>query len=137
MNSRPPAGVPVSAADPLAQIAAGPGGPEIGAFFDLDGTLIAGFTASSHAGDRIRWTETESRDTRENAIRTVARERFQVSVAGGLGPLVECASARLPPPKMWSAAWPMRMSPLAMMGFSLSAPPEALTVTSEARLMVS
>ena len=46
--------MPVSAADPLAQIAAGPGGPEIGAFFDLDGTLIAGFTASSHAGDRIR-----------------------------------------------------------------------------------
>ncbi len=40
--------------DPLAQIAAGPGGPEVGAFFDLDGTLIAGFTAASHAGDRIR-----------------------------------------------------------------------------------
>lgn len=44
----------MSAGDPLAQIAAGPGGPEIGAFFDLDGTLIAGFTASWHAGDRFR-----------------------------------------------------------------------------------
>lgn len=54
MNSSPQAGGPVSAGDPLAQIAAGPGGPEVGAFFDLDGTLVAGFTAVSHAGDRIR-----------------------------------------------------------------------------------
>lgn len=51
---RPPAGAPVSAGDPLAAIAAGLGGPEVGAFFDLDGTLVAGFTAVSHAGDRIR-----------------------------------------------------------------------------------
>ena len=40
--------------DPLAQIAAGPGGPAVGAFFDLDGTLIAGFSATAHASDRIR-----------------------------------------------------------------------------------
>ena len=40
--------------DPLAQIAAGPGGPGIGAFFDLDGTLVAGFTATAHASDRLR-----------------------------------------------------------------------------------
>lgn len=40
--------------DPLAHIAAAPGGRSVGAFFDLDGTLIAGFTATSHAGDRIR-----------------------------------------------------------------------------------
>jgi HAD superfamily hydrolase (TIGR01490 family) len=40
--------------DPLAQIAAAPGGPEVGAFFDLDGTLVAGFTATSHASDRLR-----------------------------------------------------------------------------------
>ena len=44
----------MSAADPLTQIALGPAGPSIGAFFDLDGTLIAGFTAAAHAGDRIR-----------------------------------------------------------------------------------
>ena len=54
MTSRLPAGVPMPDGDPLAQIAAGPGGPEIGAFFDLDGTLVAGFTAASHASDRIR-----------------------------------------------------------------------------------
>ena len=40
--------------DPVSQIAAGPGGPAVGAFFDLDGTLVAGFTATAHAGDRIR-----------------------------------------------------------------------------------
>lgn len=40
--------------DPLAAIAAGPTGPRVGAFFDLDGTLVAGFTATAHAGDRIR-----------------------------------------------------------------------------------
>jgi len=40
--------------DPLGQIAAGPGGPAVGAFFDLDGTLVAGFTATAHASDRIR-----------------------------------------------------------------------------------
>lgn len=40
--------------DPLAHIAAGPAGPAVGAFFDLDGTLVAGFTATTHAGDRIR-----------------------------------------------------------------------------------
>jgi HAD superfamily hydrolase (TIGR01490 family) len=43
---------PASAA--LAEIAAGPAGPGVGAFFDLDGTLVAGFTATAHAGDRIR-----------------------------------------------------------------------------------
>jgi len=40
--------------DPLRQIAAAPGGPEVGAFFDLDGTLVAGFTATAHASDRMR-----------------------------------------------------------------------------------
>ncbi|MGV0991927.1 MAG: HAD family hydrolase [Mycobacterium sp.] len=40
--------------DPLAQIAAGPAGPAVGAFFDLDGTLVAGFTAMAHAQDRLR-----------------------------------------------------------------------------------
>ncbi|AQT80035.1 haloacid dehalogenase [Mycolicibacterium litorale] len=40
--------------DPLTQVAQGPSGPAVGAFFDLDGTLVAGFTATAHAGDRIR-----------------------------------------------------------------------------------
>jgi len=40
--------------DSVAAIAAGPAGPRVGAFFDLDGTLVSGFTATVHASDRIR-----------------------------------------------------------------------------------
>lgn len=38
----------------VAEIATSPSGPEVGAFFDLDGTLVSGFTATAHAGHRIR-----------------------------------------------------------------------------------
>jgi HAD superfamily hydrolase (TIGR01490 family) len=38
----------------VAEVAASPRGPQVGAFFDLDGTLVSGFTATAHAGDRIR-----------------------------------------------------------------------------------
>ena len=44
----------MSSPDPLEQIAASPSGPAVGAFFDCDGTLVSGFTAVAHAGDRIR-----------------------------------------------------------------------------------
>lgn len=37
----------------LDEIAAGPDGGSVGAFFDLDGTLVSGFTATAHAGHRI------------------------------------------------------------------------------------
>jgi HAD superfamily hydrolase (TIGR01490 family) len=37
----------------LDEIAAGPEGAQVGAFFDLDGTLVSGFTATVHAGHRI------------------------------------------------------------------------------------
>ncbi|HET6733804.1 HAD family hydrolase [Mycobacterium sp.] len=45
---------PPSTPDPIAEIGASPTGPQVGAFFDLDGTLVDGFTATAHAGDRIR-----------------------------------------------------------------------------------
>jgi HAD superfamily hydrolase (TIGR01490 family) len=35
------------------EIATGPEGGHVGAFFDLDGTLVSGFTATAHAGHRI------------------------------------------------------------------------------------
>ena len=38
----------------LAEIEAGPDGPEIGAFFDFDGTLIAGYSAEAFVLDAIR-----------------------------------------------------------------------------------
>ncbi|KUI01097.1 haloacid dehalogenase [Mycolicibacterium acapulense] len=40
--------------DAVAEVAASPQGPRVGAFFDLDGTLVDGFTATAHAADRIR-----------------------------------------------------------------------------------
>jgi HAD superfamily hydrolase (TIGR01490 family) len=44
----------LSPADAIAEIAASASGPQVGAFFDLDGTLVDGFTAAVHVGDRIR-----------------------------------------------------------------------------------
>jgi len=42
------------AEDPTVDIAASEPGAHIGAFFDLDGTLVDGFTAAAHASDRVR-----------------------------------------------------------------------------------
>src|SRR4051794_25124035 len=41
----------------LAEVSGGPPGPQIGAFFDFDGTLIAGYSASAMAEDRLRRRE--------------------------------------------------------------------------------
>ncbi|EKF21051.1 HAD phosphoserine phosphatase-like hydrolase, IB family protein [Mycolicibacterium hassiacum DSM 44199] len=49
MSEQPP-----TADQVVAEIAAAPAGPRIGAFFDLDGTLVDGFTATAHASDRIK-----------------------------------------------------------------------------------
>lgn len=38
----------------IERIEAGPSGPEVGAFFDLDGTLVAGYTGTTFFGDRVR-----------------------------------------------------------------------------------
>ena len=39
---------------PVAEVDAGPEGPSVGAFFDLDGTLVAGYTAAAQTRDRVR-----------------------------------------------------------------------------------
>jgi HAD superfamily hydrolase (TIGR01490 family) len=44
----------LSPADAIAEIGASSPGPGVGAFFDLDGTLVDGFTVTAHIGDRIR-----------------------------------------------------------------------------------
>ena len=38
----------------VAEVEAGPGGSDVGAFFDLDGTLVAGYTAAAQTRDRLR-----------------------------------------------------------------------------------
>ena len=50
----PGAVVNVTAAEVTAAVRAGDTGPEIGAFFDFDGTLVQGYTANSFYSDRIR-----------------------------------------------------------------------------------
>ena len=40
--------------DPIAEIAASAPGATVGAFFDLDGTVVDGFTAAAHASDRFK-----------------------------------------------------------------------------------
>src|SRR6201987_3837949 len=41
----------------VAEVDASPPGPSIGAFFDLDGTLVAGFTVAAVTRDRLRHRE--------------------------------------------------------------------------------
>ncbi|MGH9206330.1 MAG: HAD-IB family hydrolase, partial [Acidimicrobiales bacterium] len=40
-------------ADPVAEVLSGPKGPRIGAFFDLDGTVVAGYSAAVFAEDQL------------------------------------------------------------------------------------
>ncbi len=49
-GDHPPARLP----GPTAEVDAAPEGPDVGAFFDLDGTLVAGYTAAAHTRDRVR-----------------------------------------------------------------------------------
>src|SRR5262249_35881311 len=50
--SSPPGGMALHA-DITREIDEGPGGPRVGAFFDVDGTLIAGFSAVAFLRDRL------------------------------------------------------------------------------------
>ncbi len=53
MNSRDDGSSP-RRSGPGAEVDTGPQGPGIGAFFDLDGTLVAGYTAAAQTRDRLR-----------------------------------------------------------------------------------
>jgi putative phosphoserine phosphatase/1-acylglycerol-3-phosphate O-acyltransferase len=59
MTAAPPGGAVRQLRLPgsVAEVDASPEGPGIGAFFDLDGTLVAGFTAAAHTKDRLRRRE--------------------------------------------------------------------------------
>src|ERR1019366_4531363 len=48
---------PLRLAGPVAGIDASPPGPPLAAFFDLDGTLVAGFTVAAITKDRLRRRE--------------------------------------------------------------------------------
>ena len=62
----------MSVTEAVAAITAGPKGPEIGAFFDFDGTLIDGFSALAYFTDRLRRRELGVREAAD-IIRTALR----------------------------------------------------------------
>src|SRR6476469_9303217 len=62
-------------ADAIAEIASSPAGPQVGAFFDLDGTLVAGFTATAAARDRIRRRQARNGEVL-GVIEASARDRL-------------------------------------------------------------
>ncbi len=64
MTTTPPGGTDRHLRLPgtVAEVDASPQGPQIGAFFDLDGTLVAGFTAAAHTVDRLRHREVGAGD---------------------------------------------------------------------------
>jgi putative phosphoserine phosphatase/1-acylglycerol-3-phosphate O-acyltransferase len=66
----------LDAQDAVREILAGPSGPHIGAFFDLDGTLVEGYTANTFFTESIR--------SRDIAPGDVARSLFS-AVDGKLG----------------------------------------------------
>lgn len=60
----------------------GPGGPRVGAFFDLDGTLIAGFSAVAFLRDRVRTGQVGVAETLDTAL---SMARFQLGQMGFSG----------------------------------------------------
>jgi putative phosphoserine phosphatase/1-acylglycerol-3-phosphate O-acyltransferase len=75
-------------ADLLAEVEAGPAGPEVGAFFDLDGTLIAGYSARVFYGEFLR-----SMQMSPVAIGRSLVAALDMALRGGeVTPLVEIAA---------------------------------------------
>jgi putative phosphoserine phosphatase / 1-acylglycerol-3-phosphate O-acyltransferase len=73
----------------VAEVDASPEGPEIGAFFDLDGTLVAGFTATAHTRDRLLRREVGPGDflrmTQLAVEYKLGRREIQTLIEGGAG----------------------------------------------------
>jgi putative phosphoserine phosphatase / 1-acylglycerol-3-phosphate O-acyltransferase len=91
MNATPPDGPapPPRLPGSVAEVDASPEGPEIGAFFDLDGTLVAGFTAAAHTLDRLRRREVGPGDflrlTQLAVEYKLGRREIEALIEGGAG----------------------------------------------------
>jgi putative phosphoserine phosphatase/1-acylglycerol-3-phosphate O-acyltransferase len=64
------------------EIERGPGGPRVGAFFDLDGTLIAGFSATAFWRDRLLSGQLSLGDVFDSAATGIAFQRGRVGFSG-------------------------------------------------------
>ena len=71
----------------VAEVDASPEGPGIGAFFDLDGTLVAGYTATAHTMDRLRRRQVGPGDflrmTQLAVEYRLGRREFEALIEGG------------------------------------------------------
>jgi putative phosphoserine phosphatase/1-acylglycerol-3-phosphate O-acyltransferase len=63
-------------------IETGPSGPEVGAFFDLDGTLVAGFSALAFVRDRIASGHITIQDIADVGISAVSFRRSGLGFSG-------------------------------------------------------
>ncbi|MEO6471995.1 MAG: HAD-IB family hydrolase, partial [Aeromicrobium sp.] len=67
----------MATSDAVAEVLAGPRGPDIGAFFDYDGTIIHGFSAGAFYSHRLRQFEigpTEAFNTIRHGMRGITTE---------------------------------------------------------------
>ena len=63
-------------------IETGPGGPEVGAFFDLDGTLVAGFSAIAFLRDRLTSGDLTLQDLADVALAGLSFRREGLGFSG-------------------------------------------------------
>ena len=66
------------------EIERGPAGPKVGAFFDVDGTLLAGFSAMAFWRDRLLSGQMSLGDVRENLLAFVGFQRGRIGFSGML-----------------------------------------------------
>ena len=66
------------------EIERGPAGPKVGAFFDVDGTLLAGFSAMAFWRDRLLSGQMSLADVRENLLAFVGFQRGRIGFSGML-----------------------------------------------------
>jgi putative phosphoserine phosphatase/1-acylglycerol-3-phosphate O-acyltransferase len=66
------------------EIERGPAGPKVGAFFDVDGTLLAGFSAMAFWRDRLLSGQMSLSDVSENLLAFVGFQRGRIGFSGML-----------------------------------------------------
>jgi putative phosphoserine phosphatase/1-acylglycerol-3-phosphate O-acyltransferase len=64
------------------EIERGPAGPKVGAFFDVDGTLLSGFSGMAFWRDRLLSGQISFSDLSENALAWVGFQRGQIGFSG-------------------------------------------------------
>lgn len=78
----------------IAEIEDGPQGPNIGAFFDFDGTLIKGYSALALFKERVRTRDMDARELAETLIESVNIERHGKDVSDLIDIAVKAQSGK-------------------------------------------